>query len=131
VRKGFTLLEVMIAIMILVLGIIAVLPLFAVGSASHKRALDQVHTSLLAPRIAAMIEENLVDANPRDVKEGLFWEYGQEYRYDATFEQIVAGSANDPLANAAFILRVTVKWKKGTQDHLETFETLVLRRVPR
>lgn len=121
----------MIAIIILVLGIIAVLPLFAVGTQSHKRAIDQTHTSLIAPRIAAMIEENLTDTNPRDVIDGQFVEYGQEYRYDATFTRLVQGSANDPLSDAAFILKVTVKWKEGGADHLETFETVVLRKIPR
>lgn len=130
-RKGFTLLEVMISIIILVLGMIAILPLFAVGTQSHKRAIDQTHTSLIAPRIAAMIEENLTDTNPSNLADAQFSEYGQDYRYDATFTRIVAGSANDPIADAAFILKVTVKWKQGGEDHLETFETVVLRKIPR
>ena len=44
-RKGFTLLEILISIMILAVGIVAVLPLFAVGTQSHKRAIDQTHAS--------------------------------------------------------------------------------------
>ena len=40
-RGGFTLLEVLIAMVVLVLAIASILPLFAVGTASHKRAMDQ------------------------------------------------------------------------------------------
>ncbi|MBV8880383.1 MAG: type II secretion system protein, partial [Planctomycetaceae bacterium] len=36
-EKGLTLLEVLISIVVLVLAVSTILPLFAVGSASHKR----------------------------------------------------------------------------------------------
>ncbi|MBI2901927.1 MAG: prepilin-type N-terminal cleavage/methylation domain-containing protein [Planctomycetes bacterium] len=127
--RGFTLLEVLISIVILVLGAVAILPLFAVGAQSHKRATDQVHTSLIAPRIAAMIQENLTGTNPGDLKDAQFVEYGREYRYDAQFARL-PGTAGDPLADAAFALRVTVKWRESGADHVETFETVVLRRFP-
>ena len=127
-RDGFTLLEVLISIMILALGIVAVLPLFAVGTQSHKRALDQTHTSLIAPRIAARIQENLTQNNPEDIKDGLFVEYGNMYRYDATFTPIDTSS---PIGDAAFLLQVNVKWDESGEEHLENFETVVLRKLPR
>jgi prepilin-type N-terminal cleavage/methylation domain-containing protein len=127
-RHGFTLLEVLISIMILAMGIVAVLPLFAVGTQSHKRALDQTHTSLIAPRIAARIQENLTQNNPADIKDGLFVEYGRVYRYDAVFTPMSTG---DPLSEAAFLLQVNVKWDVSGEEHLENFETVVLRKIPR
>ncbi len=114
--------------MILALGIVAVLPLFAVGTQSHKRALDQTHTSLIAPRIAARIQENLTQNNPEDIKDGLFVEYGNNYRYDATFTPIDTSS---PLSDAAFLLEVHVKWDQSGEEHVENFETVVLRKLPR
>ncbi len=129
-RKGFTLLEILISIMILAVGIVAVLPLFAVGTQSHKRAIDQTHASLIAPRIAARIQENLLWNNPSDIRDGLFVEYGTSYRYDATFTPLGMGT-DDPLAAAAFLLQVTVKWAVSGEDHLENFETIVLRKIPR
>ncbi len=117
--------------MILVLGIIAVIPLFAVGTMSHKRAIDQTQTSLIAPRIAAAIQENLTESDPKNIKDGEFIEYGRSYRYDASFGRLVQGSASDPLADAAFALRVVVKWSEGDRDHREVFDTVVLRRIPR
>lgn len=128
-RRGFTLLEVLISIAILVLGIAAILPLFAVGTQSHKRAMDQTHASLIAPRIAAMIQENLTDIKPGDLRDAEFVEYGREYRYDATFTRLAASSSGDPLGDAAFLLTVTVKWKESGEDRRETFETVVLRKV--
>ena len=40
-QGGFTLLEVMISMAIMVLAIATIIPLFAVGSVSHKNAIDQ------------------------------------------------------------------------------------------
>ena len=127
-RHGFTLLEVLISIMILALGIIAVMPLFAVGTRSHKRAIDQTHTSLIAPRIAARIQENLTRNNPEDIKDGRFVEYGTSYRYDATYTPI---DTSGPLSDVAFLLEVKVKWNVSGEEHLENFETVVLRKIPR
>ncbi len=130
-RAGFTLLEILIALVILVLGVAAVLPLFAVGTQSHRRALDQTHAGLIAPRIAARIQESLTDIKPGDIRDAEFVEYGKDYRYDATFARLVPSNSADPLGDAAFLLKVTVKWKESGQDRVETFETVVLRRIHR
>jgi prepilin-type N-terminal cleavage/methylation domain-containing protein len=50
-RRGFTLIEVLIAIGILAIGISAVLFLFAMGARSHKQALDRTRAALLADAV--------------------------------------------------------------------------------
>jgi len=129
--RGFTLLEVLVAIMVFVLGIAAVLPLFAVAGASHKRAIDQAHVSWIAPRIAAKIQEGLTSSNPKDVKNQGWEEYGQAYVYDATFTPLSMGRQGGAAGDVAFMLTVEVRWKELPQLRVEKFETVVLRRLLR
>jgi prepilin-type N-terminal cleavage/methylation domain-containing protein len=127
---GFTLLEVLVAIMIFVLAIAAILPLFAVGSTSHKRGVDQSRVAWIAPRIAAKLQENLYDHNPKDVKDGVWKEGSMSYLYDAVFTPVRLGS-KDPLINTAFLLKVEVRWQDSPETRTEVFETVVLRKLYR
>lgn len=129
--RGFTLLEVLISIMIFVLAIAAILPLFALATTSHKRGIDQSHVALIAPRIAAKLQENLYAANPADVTNGRWEEYGASYLYDAKFTPLSAGFPNDPAPQTAFLLKVSVKWKETSEERAEVFETVVLRKILR
>lgn len=125
--RGFTLLEVLIAMCVLLISIAAILPLFAVGTASHKRGMDQTIVSLLAPHITAKIQENLTAPDPKDLKDAELEYHGLSYRYDAQFSPF---DGSDP-ARTAFIVRVTIRWKEGGQDRAEAFDTILLRRMKR
>jgi len=145
-----TLLEVLISIVVLVLAVSTILPLFAVGSASHKRGMDQAQLAWLAPRVAAMLQDRLVDTNPDTVK-GFVRERedgslliddagspgklkddgGSAYRFTATFTPAVAGGAKDALGPTCFLLRVELSTREGGEDRTETYETVVLRRLQR
>jgi prepilin-type N-terminal cleavage/methylation domain-containing protein len=145
---GFTLLEVLIAISILVLGVASILPLYAVGSASHRRGMDQAQVAWLAPRIAARLQERLVDLNPKDVQgyvklledggilvddaDGrLAQDPAAAYSFRASFEPMMSvGDVRDPMPGAAFLLRVELRWRDG-QELLEKYETVVLRKLLR
>jgi prepilin-type N-terminal cleavage/methylation domain-containing protein len=145
---GFTLLEVLIAISILVLGVASILPLYAVGSASHRRGMDQAQVAWLAPRIAARLQERLVDLNPKDVQgyvklledggilvddaDGrLAQDPAAAYSFRASFQPMMqVGDARDPMPAAAFLLRVEIRWRDG-QELLEKYETVVLRKLLR
>lgn len=123
-------LEVLVAIMVFVLGISAILPLYAVAGASHRRGMDQAHVAWIAPRIAARIQEDLY-GQPKN-REGESWEeYGQAYVYDATFEAISSGRGGSALGGVAYLLTVEVRWKEAPQQRVETFRTLVLQKLRR
>ena len=126
-KQGFTLLEVLIAIMVFVLAVSSILPLFAVGTAAHRRGIDQTEASLLAARISAEIQQDLYDLNPKDIVDANFQDRGKTYLYDAQF---LPFDRNDPF-RSAFIVKVQVKWKVGGQDHKESFDTVLLRKILR
>ena len=127
---GFTLLEVMISIAILVLAIATIIPLFAVGSTSHKNAMDQSHVSWIAPRIAARLQADLYSGSPKDVEGGTWREYDGYFEYDATFEPLNSGAA-DGTNGVAFLLKIVVRWNEGGNPHTEEYQTVVLRKTRR
>jgi hypothetical protein len=118
--------------MILVLAIVAILPLFAVGTAAHKRGVDQTHVALIAPRIAARLQEGLFDVTPKNVRDGTWEEYGQTFKYDAFFTRLEGGGRTvTPCSDAAFLLKVEVKWTETGHPRSESYQTVVLRKFPR
>lgn len=148
--RGMTLLEVLIAIVVLVLAVSTIIPLFAVATAAHKRGVDQAQLSWLAPRVAARLQERLYELNPEPVK-GYVLEQedgsividdatagrqykddgGASFRFEATFTPLTMGSQNDPLHRAAFILRVELFTREGGVPRGEKYETVVLRKLSR
>ena len=129
-QRGFTLLEVMIAMAIMVLAIATIIPLFAVGSASHKKAIDQSHVAWIAPRIAARLQADLYDASPEDITGETWKEYESYYTYDATFKPLTSDQS-DGTSGAAFLLQVFVRWNEGGVPHVEEYKTVVLRKTRR
>jgi hypothetical protein len=143
-RRGLTLLEVLISMVVLVMAVSTILPLFAVGSASHKRGMDQSQMAWLAPRVAARLQERLYDANPKPVK-GYVQEFedgslvlddaagkgfGAAYRFEASFMPIMTGP-KDPIGASAFLLKVDLSSLEGGEPRVETYETVVLRKLLR
>jgi prepilin-type N-terminal cleavage/methylation domain-containing protein len=126
-QSGFTLLEVIIALAILVIGLSAIFPLFAVGTTSHKRGVDQTKISLIAPHITARLQERLYEVTPPALKDQEYADVGRIYKYDATFTPL------DPLEpeRLAFIVKVTVRWSENASEHSESFSTILLRRTLR
>ena len=148
-RKGFTLLEVLIATLILVLAISAILPLFAVATTAHKRGVDQAHLSWIAPRIAAKIQEQFYSTNPQDIfgyvremEDGSIlidnmnrrgklpprqgWE---TYKFHAKFEEVaMAAGGGDVVVNVAFRMSVEVNFLDGGKNQAVHYKTVVLRK---
>ncbi|MHC4607612.1 MAG: type IV pilus modification PilV family protein [Planctomycetota bacterium] len=122
---GFTLIEVLVAIMIFAIAVAAILPLFAVGTAAHRRGIDQTETALLADRVFAKLQAGLHSKKPKNIKDGVMGD--GMYRYDAEFFPF---DKNDPMCSA-FIVKVRVKWKLGGVEQVEEFETVLLRRIRR
>jgi hypothetical protein len=149
-EDGLTLLEVLIAIVVLVLAVSTILPLFAVGSASHKRGIDQAQMAWLAPRVAALLQDRLVDTPPdvvhgfvRELQDGslliddgagpgkLKDDGGAAYRFTATFTSASVNGAKDVLGPICYLLKVDLSTKEAGEDRIESYETVVLRKLAR
>jgi hypothetical protein len=143
--SGLTLLEVLISIVVLVLAVSTILPLFAVGSASHKRGMDQAQMAWLAPRVAAKIQDRLYDSDPapikgyvRELEDGSILiddagkpgaDGGAMYRFEATFTPISPGSGAIP--PMCYHLHVELSTRIIGEPQIEAYDTVVLRKLPR
>jgi hypothetical protein len=143
--KGLTLLEVLISIVVLVLAVSTIMPLFAVGSASHKRGMDQAQMAWLAPRVAAAIQDRLYDSSPapikgyvREMEDGSLLiddggkpgaDGGAMYRFEATFTPISQGS--NAIPPMCFHLHVELSARIIGEPQVETYDTVVLRKLAR
>ena len=143
--RGLTLLEVLISIVVLVLAVSTILPLFAVGSASHKRGMDQAQMAWLAPRVAAKIQDRLYDSSPapiqgyvRELEDGSLLiddagkpgaDGGATYRFEATFTPISQSTSAIP--PMCYHLRVQLSTRIIGEPQIETYDTIVLRKLVR
>ena len=50
-RRGFSLLEILVALSVMVVGMTSIMVLFAVGVTTHKRSVDQMNAALAADSI--------------------------------------------------------------------------------
>ncbi|HLY09038.1 MAG TPA: type II secretion system protein [Planctomycetota bacterium] len=149
-ERGLTLLEVLISIVVLVLAVSTILPLFAVGSASHKRGMDQAQMAWLAPRVAALLRDRMVDLPPdtvhgyvREMEDGSLLiddgastgkfkdDGGAAYRFTATFTSTLVNGSKDPLGPTCYLLKVDLSTKEGGEERVESYETVVLRKLQR
>ncbi|HEV3029966.1 MAG TPA: type II secretion system protein [Planctomycetota bacterium] len=149
-EKGLTLLEVLIAIVVLVLAVSTIMPLFAVASASHKRGMDQAQMAWLAPRVAALLQDRMVDAPPevvhgfvREMEDGslliddgastgkLKDDGGAAYRFTATFTSALVSGTRDALGPTCYLLKVDLSTKEAGEERTETYETVVLKKLSR
>ena len=148
-ERGLTLLEVLISIVVLVLAVSTILPLFAVGSASHKRGMDQAQMAWLAPRVAARLQDRFLDTNPAPVKgyvrelhdgsllidDGTGVKFvddgGAAYRFEATFTPMSTGGPKDLIGHTCFMLHVELSTREGGEPRIEAYDTVVLRRLQR
>ena len=144
-EDGLTLLEVLIAIVVLVLAVSTILPLFAVGSASHKRGMDQAQMAWLAPRVAAKLQDRLYDTDPapiqgyvRELEDGSLLiddggkpgaDGGAMYRFEAKFTAISQGSGGIP--PMCYHLHVELSTRIIGEPQIETYDTVVLRKLAR
>jgi hypothetical protein len=143
--SGLTLLEVLISIVVLVLAVVDDPALFAVGSASHKRGMDQSQMAWLAPRVAAKLQDRLYDTAPapiqgyvRELEDGSLLiddggkpgaDGGAMYRFEATFTPISQGSSAIP--PMCYHLRVELSTRIIGEPQIETYDTVVLRKLVR
>lgn len=127
---GFSLLEVLIAILVLTLGATGVLALFAEAASTHRRSIDRTEAALLAERVVAHarvlyshglaledLRTSVLDAAPVE---------GGGYAYDLALVR----PEGDAWRSGETLVEVRVRWKEGGFDRAESFQTLILPRAP-
>jgi len=143
--RGFTLIECLAALIILSIGLAAVLSIFVAGVSTHKRAVDQTTSGLVAQKVLAELHANcsddylkrLIDRASRnqsgaalsirrrvELKNLADSDY-PDYRYDLVLQPI------DPHHRDAYAVTLSVRWFEGGVDQQAVFQTVVLRKMDR
>ena len=111
-EKGFTLLEVMIALAVVSIALVALLGLANRSLATNERIQRVTHGTLLAQQKIAEIEARVKSSgsSDEDANKGVFAEPFSAYRWEASYEET-------PLASVEMVT-ITVAW--GEVDRNET-----------
>lgn len=127
-RQGFSLIEVLIAMVVLGIGAASLIALFAAGSSTHKRSVDRTRAALVAERVIA--EAGLVyrqGVSPEEVVEKLRQRLPEEI--DGYRHQIVAfHPVGEEWSAEELFVQVEIRWKRSGRARAETFATILLPR---
>lgn len=123
-RRGFTLLEVVTAVFVFLVGVVGAISLYAAASSFHEGARDKTLTALLIDQVVAEIEERLHAGEFEDAGGALQTRIegaisgSTRYGYRATFTSLERQGL--PLIQA----RVEVTWKDKGAVRGQAFDYL-------
>jgi len=118
-NRGFTLLELMVAAVILAFGIVGILRAISAGLLSARDAGDYTTAAMLAQ---AQLEQLRWDENLQSTgeSEGDFGDLYPDYSWQASLESVELPDLDD--SDLTHIV-LTVTWKRGKRQHHLTVET--------
>jgi general secretion pathway protein I len=117
---GFTLVELVIAFVLLAIGIVAILELVGQSALNARLARNRTQAALLAQqRMEELLSQP--DLQP-GISEGNFGDRFPQFRWRAQIEQ-VSGSADQSQA-PLYRLTVVVEWQEGTRPQSVQLDTL-------
>lgn len=121
-QKGFTLMEIMVAMMILAMSLTVVLQLFSGGLRSG--LLSKNYLQAVYHARAKMEEALLVDV-AKVVEENQQGEIAEGYSWTTTVQQVQDSTADDSPGVTLFNVAVTLSWQEG--EHQKSFSLQSLR----
>jgi prepilin-type N-terminal cleavage/methylation domain-containing protein len=127
-RGGFTLVEMMIAMGILVVGVTSVLGLLAFGAALQRTAERRTEAALVVEQVAAELRDSLtVDAS------------GKASEPPLQFERTISGHPNlrakvelrrNPELDGEYFVQIAIQWLERGRFRSEFYRTILERAVP-
>ncbi len=124
-RSGFTLIEILVALGIFVVGMISIVGLLVAGTGAHRDALVETDVTFLVDSILAEIEgaPDFVYGGPLQNRQNVRSRHYPDFLYHVTFEQLGA-------IGLEVLVQVEVFWKSRGQERSRTYRTILLKRIP-
>lgn len=119
-QGGLTLVEILVALMILAVGLVSVFALFGLAAATHSRGVDARTVADLAATVLAEIEKRFAEKEPKDLGEQKHPLFPQEYVYSVEF--VPLGGAG----GRVYLVKLTITWQTRGKRHTEIFEKVML-----
>lgn len=119
---GFSFLEILVALMILVFGLTTIFGLFGAATYSHRRSMNDEILSRMATTIFSELEsgQHPASINLQNRTNQTHSQFPGIYTYDLTFST-VAGT--EPTTR---LVTLDIKYSKGRSTTLETFRALII-----
>lgn len=118
--RGFTLMEILIALGIFVIAASSIMSLFVVAASTHKRAVDNTR--------AAMLAESLLSELEADVKRGAVLRTVEGKKSadfpGLTYDIVVKRLNPDDRYEAK--VAIVIRWKREGKERSKKFETVIL-----
>ena len=121
-RRGFTLIEVLIAVGVFTVAFGGVFALLATGAESRRRAEDGTEASLIATSLVAEARARFRGDGPLQPVSGRPWPTNPRYTFDLDYIQL------DKAGDEVF-MRVRVRWLRGGSTRSIDFDTILLRKL--
>ena len=124
-QTGFTLIETLVAFMILAISLVVVMQLFSGGLKSNKLSSDYLYGIFHAEE---KMEELLLAENI--LSENLSGDFGDGYSWQASVDLIESEDETDkPMPSAAYDITLDVSWRNGIRDKHFKIKTLKLSEI--
>jgi type II secretory pathway pseudopilin PulG len=124
-EEGFTLVEILVALFVMLVGISSAFALFAAATALHKRATDQTSAAVIAESVFSQIQSELTaGVELSDIRKAdLMPKEYESYKYDLELVPV------DVYENEIYV-KLTVTWRKRGTGRKQEFSTILIRHIP-
>ena len=121
-RAGFSFLEILVALMILVFGLTAIFGLFGAATYSHRRSINDETLSRMATTIFSELEsgQHPASIDLLNLTDQTHSQFPSIYTYNLTFSTV---DGTEPTTR---LVTLDIKYSKGRSTILETFRTLII-----
>jgi prepilin-type N-terminal cleavage/methylation domain-containing protein len=119
--KGFSLLEILVALLILVIGLASVLGLYGAGTYSHRRAVNDAILTRMASQIFTDLEsgQHPCSKTLENVADQTYAGFPGIYTYDLSFE------LRSGMEEKSRLVTLIIKWPKGGSVASEQFQIVL------
>lgn len=124
---GFTLIEILIAVLVLNMAIMGVMAVFAAATRSHVRGVHETEAAIIATSVTAEARSAFRDRMTLPTASGAKVPGKPRYSYD--IEYIDLGSKGDDRKGTEVLMRVRVRWTVGGRGASLAFDTILLRKM--